>query len=123
MNRRKFLSYVGCSCCGLVLNSCATAPITDRRQLKIIPESKLNAQAAAIFEKVKNKEKMSSDSASLNEITNIGDISDKFQGAIFKEQNKFHVKINKIVTFDVDIDDWAIFYKQKYSICRNDCLP
>ena len=72
MNRRKFLSYVGCGCCGLVLNSCATAPITDRRQLKIIPESKLNAQAAAIFEKVKNKEKMSNDSTKLNEIKNIG---------------------------------------------------
>ena len=37
MNRRKFLSYVGCGCCGLGLNSCATAPITDRKQLKIIP--------------------------------------------------------------------------------------
>tara|TARA_A100001011_G_scaffold203951_1_gene212230 strand:+ start:64 stop:891 length:828 start_codon:yes stop_codon:yes gene_type:complete len=72
MNRRKFLSYVGCSCCGVVLNSCTTAPITDRRQLKIIPESKLNAQAAAIFEKVKNKEKMSNDSTKLNEIKNIG---------------------------------------------------
>ena len=72
MNRRKFLSYVGYGCCGLVLNSCATAPITDRRQLKIIPESKLNAQAAAIFEKVKNKEKMSNDSTKLNEIKNIG---------------------------------------------------
>ena len=48
MNRRKFLSYVGCGCCGFILNSCATAPITERRQLKIIPETKLNAQAAAI---------------------------------------------------------------------------
>ena len=68
MNRRKFLSYVGCGCCGLVLNSCATAPITERRQLKIIPESKLNSQAAAIFEKVKKREKMSNDSKTLNEI-------------------------------------------------------
>ena len=55
MNRRKFLSYVGCGCCGFILNSCATAPITERRQLKIIPETKLNAQAAAIYEKVKKK--------------------------------------------------------------------
>jgi hypothetical protein len=31
----------------ICLNSCSTAPITERRQLKIIPESKLNAQAAA----------------------------------------------------------------------------
>ena len=55
MNRRKFLSYVGCGCCGFILNSCATAPITERRQLKIIPEAKLNAQAAQIYEKVKKK--------------------------------------------------------------------
>ena len=72
MNRRKFLSYIGCGCCGFILNSCATAPITERRQLKIIPESKLNAQAAAIFEKVKEREKMSDDKKSLNEIKEIG---------------------------------------------------
>ena len=72
MNRRKFLSYVGCGCCGFILNSCATAPITERRQLRIIPESKLNAQAAAIFEKVKEREKMSDDKKSLNEIKEIG---------------------------------------------------
>ena len=61
MNRRKFLSYIGCGCCGLVMNSCATAPITDRKQLKIIPEAKLNAQAAQIYEKIKEQEKMSKD--------------------------------------------------------------
>ncbi len=72
MNRRKFLSYVGCGCCGLVLNSCATAPITERRQLKIISEAKLNAQAARIYEKVKEKEKMSKDIKKLNEIREIG---------------------------------------------------
>jgi|TARA_Y100000389_G_scaffold162753_1_gene165644 predicted Zn-dependent protease len=72
MNRRKFLSYVGCGCCGLILPSCTTAPITDRRQLKIIPESKLNAQAAQIYEQVKQKEKMSDDLKSLNEIKEIG---------------------------------------------------
>ena len=61
MNRRKFLSYVGCGCCGFILNSCATAPITERKQLKIVSEQKLNAQAAQIYEKVKSKEKMSKD--------------------------------------------------------------
>ena len=71
MNRRKFLSYVGCGCCGLFLNSCSTAPITDRRQFKIIPESKLNAQAAQIYEKVKDKEKLITDSK-LVEIKEIG---------------------------------------------------
>ena len=72
MNRRKFLSYVGCGCCGFILPSCTTAPITDRKQLSIIPESKLNAQAAKIYEKVKEKEKMSDDIKSLNEIKEIG---------------------------------------------------
>ena len=71
MNRRKFLSYVGCGCCGIVLNSCATAPITERRQFKIIPEAKLNAQAAQIYEKVKKKEKLISGSK-LDEIVEIG---------------------------------------------------
>ena len=72
MNRRKFLTYVGCGCCGFVLNSCSTAPITERRQLKIIPEAKLNAQAAQIYEKIKKKEKLSDDKKTLNEIKEIG---------------------------------------------------
>ena len=72
MDRRKFLSYVGCGCCGFVMNACSTAPITDRRQFKIIPEAKLNAQAAQIYEKIKNKEKMSNDKKTLAEIKKIG---------------------------------------------------
>ena len=72
MNRRKFLSYIGCGCCGFLLNSCATAPITERRQLKIIPEAKLNAQAAQIYEKIKKQEKLSNDTKTLNLIKDIG---------------------------------------------------
>ena len=40
--------------------------------MSIIPESKLNAQAAKIYEKVKEKEKMSDDIKSLNQIKEIG---------------------------------------------------
>jgi len=72
MDRRKFLNYVGCGCCGFVMNACTTAPITDRKQLSIIPESKLNAQAAQIYEKVKEKEKMSDDKKTLAQIKEIG---------------------------------------------------
>ena len=72
MDRRKFLSYVGCSCCSFLLPSCSSAPITERKQLKIIPEANLNAQAAQIYEKVKEKEKMSEDSKTLEEIKEIG---------------------------------------------------
>tara|TARA_Y100000389_G_scaffold148609_1_gene147749 strand:- start:68 stop:892 length:825 start_codon:yes stop_codon:yes gene_type:complete len=72
MNRRKFLTYISCGCCGLVLNGCSTAPITQRRQFKIIPESKLNAQAAQIYEKIKEKEKLIKDTKQIKEIKEIG---------------------------------------------------
>ena len=73
MNRRKFINLIGCSCLSFGLHGCASAPITDRKQLKIIPESKLNAQAAAIYEKVKEKEKMSDDQKTLDQIKEIGE--------------------------------------------------
>ena len=57
INRRKFLELFGCSCCGFLTSSCATVPITDRRQLKIYPESAINAQAANLYEKLKKFEK------------------------------------------------------------------
>ena len=72
MNRRKFLNYIGFGCCGVIINACTSAPITNRRQLKIIPESKLNAQAEQIYEKIKEKEKMSDDKKTLGEIKEIG---------------------------------------------------
>ena len=63
---------MGGSCCGLMLNACSTTPITNRRQLKLIPEANLNAQAAQIYEKIKEKEKMSDDKKTLSEIKEIG---------------------------------------------------
>ncbi len=68
MNRRNFIQFLGCGCLSVGLQSCSTAPITERKQLKILPESKLNAQAAQIYEKFKQKEKMSDDAKTLNEI-------------------------------------------------------
>ncbi len=72
MDRRYFLQVLGCGCLSLGISSCSTVPITDRKQLKLIPESKLNAQAAQIYEKVKEKEKLSDDINKLNEIKEIG---------------------------------------------------
>ena len=98
MNRRKFLSYIGCGCCGFILNSCSTAPITERRQLKIIPESKLNAQAAQIYEKVKEKEKLINDSK-LEEIKEIGKKMENSISEYFYKQTKLtqlHILIGSI---------------------------
>tara|TARA_Y100000992_G_scaffold144016_1_gene95642 strand:- start:134 stop:958 length:825 start_codon:yes stop_codon:yes gene_type:complete len=72
MNRRKFLTYVGCGCGSVFLHSCTSAPITERKQLKLISEAKLNAQAAQVYEKIKEKEKMSNDTKTLNQIKEIG---------------------------------------------------
>ena len=63
---------MGCGCGGLLLSSCTSAPITERKQLKIVSEAKLNAQAAQIYEKIKEKERMSDDIKTLNEIKEIG---------------------------------------------------
>ena len=87
MNRRNFIKYIGCSCGGFLLNSCGSAPITDRKQLKLIPESKLNAQAAQIYEKVKEKEKLITDGSTLKEIKEIGSKMEDSISEYFYKQN------------------------------------
>ncbi len=87
MNRRKFIQYVGCGCCGFVMNSCSSVPITERKQLRIIPESKLNAQAAQIYEKIKTKEKLIKDGNELNQIKEIGKRMENSIGEYFYQSN------------------------------------
>ncbi len=87
MNRRKFIKYIGCSCGGFLLNSCTSAPITDRKQLKLIPESKLNAQAAQIYEKVKSKEKLITSGNTLKEIKEIGNRMEDSISEYFYQEN------------------------------------
>ena len=72
INRRKFLEIFGGCSCGLIIASCATAPITQRKQLKLLPESSLNRQAAQMYEKFKRKTKLSDDEKKLNEIKDVG---------------------------------------------------
>ena len=87
MNRRKFINLIGCSCLSFGFHACTTAPITDRKQLRLIPESKLNAQAAQIFEKVKEKEKMSDDTKTLDEIKEIGKKIEFSISSYFEREN------------------------------------
>ena len=72
INRRKFLGLFGCGCCSLILPSCSTVPITDRKQLTIIPESKINNQAAAAYEQFRTKTKLITKGPQLKEIVDIG---------------------------------------------------
>ena len=87
MKRRNFIKYIGCGCGGFLLNSCTSAPITDRKQLKLIPESKLNAQAAQIYEKVKEKEKLIKSGDTLNEIKEIGKKMEDSISEYFYQEN------------------------------------
>ena len=114
MNRRKFLSYVGCGCCGFILPSCSTTPITERRQLKLIPESKLNAQAAQIYEKIKDKEKMSVDKKKLNEIKEIGK---RIEDSISKYFDKENIN-NPAANFD-----WEYILIDKDKTRNAWCMP
>ena len=72
INRREFLEIFGYCGCGLIISSCSTAPITKRKQLKILPESTINRQAAQIYENVKQKTKLSNNKNQLLEIKEIG---------------------------------------------------
>ena len=72
INRRKFLGLFGCSCCTLLMPSCATVPITERKQLSLIPEAKINLQAAKAYAQFKNKAKLITKGKQLEEIKTIG---------------------------------------------------
>ena len=114
MNRRKFLGYLGCSCCSMFLPSCTTAPITERKQLKIISEVKLNAQAAAIYEKVKKKAKMSNDKKTLNDIKKIGSKMEAAISEYFYQSNIADPTINF---------DWEYILIDNKKVKNAWCMP
>ncbi len=88
INRRKFLEIFGSCSCGLFIASCTTAPITERKQLKLIPETTLNRQAAQIYEKVKSKTKLSDNEKQLEEIKEIGSRIEEAVSAYFISINE-----------------------------------
>ena len=88
INRRKFLEYFGCGCCSLILPSCSTVPITERRQLSLISEARINAQAVQAYEKFKDKSKLISTGSQIREIKEIGKKMENAVSAFFKKENK-----------------------------------
>ena len=88
INRRKFLGYIGCCTCGLLMPSCSTVPITERRQLSIFSESYINRQSFQLYEKVKSKAKLSKDDKALSEIKEIGKKIEQAVSAYFHSVNE-----------------------------------
>ena len=105
---------MGCSCLSLGLTSCATAPITDRKQLKLIPENKLNAQAAQIYEKIKKKENLSKDTKKLTEIKEIGSRIEVSISKYFSQENIPDPTINF---------DWEYILIENNKIKNAWCMP
>ena len=88
INRRKFLGYFGCGCCSLILPSCSTVPITERKQLSIIPESRINQQAAAAYENFRSKAKLITKGTQLSEVRSIGKKMEVAVSTFFEKQGK-----------------------------------
>ena len=72
INRRKFIELISYGCCGLVLPSCSTVPITKRKQLSIYPESSINSSAAKAYENFKTKNKLTTAGKQVDAIKDIG---------------------------------------------------
>ena len=90
INRRKFLELIGCSCSGFFLTSCATVPITERKQLTLYPESVINRQAAKAYEdfKKKSKSKLITSGSDLNSIIKIGEKIENSVTSFFNQKNE-----------------------------------
>ena len=72
IKRRKFIELFSYGCCGLILPSCTTVPITKRRQLSIYPEATINRSAGKAYEQFKTKNKLITSGKQLDSIKEIG---------------------------------------------------
>jgi len=114
INRRKFIELFGCGCCSLVLPSCSTVPITERRQLSIIPESTINRQASAAYETFRSKTKLIPSGKELNKVKDIG--------------KRIEYSVSKFFT-DKDGKDPTSNFQWDYILVENDkvvnawCMP
>ena len=88
INRRKFLGLFGCGCCSLILPSCSTVPITERKQLSIIPEARINNKLLLHMKILEEKSKLITSGSQLNEIRKIGKKMEKAVSAFFINKGK-----------------------------------
>ncbi len=114
INRRKFLGLFGCGCCSIILPSCTTVPITDRKQLSIISETKINRQAALAYEKFKQKTKIITTGSTFKEITTIGKKMENAVSSFFSNQNKEDPTTNF---------DWEYVLVDNDKIVNAWCMP
>ena len=82
--------------------------------MKLVSEAKLNAQAAEIFEKIKNKEKMSDDLKSLTKIKEIGKKMENSIGEYFYQTKQDDPTVNF---------DWEYILIDNKKVRNAWCMP
>ena len=114
INRRKFLGLFGCTCCSIILPSCSTVPITERRQLSIIPEATINRQAAQAYENFRSKTKLITSGSKLKEIKDIGKKMEVAVSAFFS---------NKAESDPTENFDWDYILVDNDKVVNAWCMP
>ena len=109
INRRKFLGFIGCSCGGYFLSSCGTVPITERKQLTIYPEYRINAQAANAYENFRSKTKLINTGSQLKEIKDIGKKME-FAVSTFFENHMTCLQLSRVCNTGIYINIKVIKY-------------
>ena len=120
INRRKFLGLFGSGCCSLLMPSCATVPITERKQLSIIPEATINRQAAAAYENFRSKTKLITKGSQLREVKEIGKKMENAVSTFFlkssdiiSDNKSIFISNNNNQFFSIDINSGSFNWKNK----------
>ena len=97
----------------MMLPSCSTVPITERKQLTLIPEAKINNAAANAYEKFRNKAKLIEKGNQLTQIKEVGERIEKSVSAFFEKTGKIDPTRNYdwdyiLVNNDKMINAWCM---------------
>ena len=93
INRRKFLGLFGCGCCSIILPSCSTVPITERKQLSIIPEATINRKLLQLMNNLEVKLNLITKWFSIKRNKEIGKKMENSVSAFFNSKKKILQKI------------------------------
>ena len=72
----------------MLLPSCSTVPITERKQLTIYPEYKINAQASKAYETFKSKSKLINSGKQIDQIRLIGKKIENSVSSFFQKKSE-----------------------------------
>ena len=114
----------------LFLSACSSAPITGRKQLKLMPESTLRSQSAVAYKEVLAKSKIENHSEDARRVKRVGQRIKAAVESYFKSQGKSEIIKNYQWEFNLinenTVNAWAMaggkvaFYNGIMPICETD---